>query len=459
MKKHSLIALLSLYCIAFFIACTPQIAAAQNTSDASVKFSHPAWSEQSNIYEVNLRQYTASSSIKDFEKSLPRLRKMGVEILWFMPINPIGIEVRKMTANDLGSYYSVRDYKAVNPEFGTMEDWKKLVKDAHTMGFKVIIDWVPNHTSPDNAWINKHPDFYKRDKNGNTEYDADYTDTRNLNYANMELRDSMIDVMKFWVKETGIDGYRCDHVDPIPIDFWKRCIDSLKKIKNVFMLAESENPQLHNVGFDETYGWSVMWATVAVAEGKKTLPYLDSTINHNISIFPKSAYRLYFTTNHDENSWNGTEFEKYGDAYKAFAVFTQTMYQSIPLIYSGQEVPNKRRLKFFTKDPIIWNKYEMAPFYSTLLHLRRKNPALAADASYKKLETGNDMAIFAYAREKAGHKIAVILNLSKEPQRFTIDDKSIIGNPLNVFSGKKEKVNANHVFSMKPWEYILYEYK
>jgi len=364
-----------------------------------------------------------------------------------------------MTRNDLGSYYSVRDYKAVNPEFGTMNDWKHLVKLAHGMGFKVIIDWVPNHTSPDNPWINKHPDFYKRDKNGNTEYDADYTDTRNLNYANMELRDSMIDVMKFWVKETGIDGYRCDHVDPISIDFWKRCIDSLKKIKNVFMLAESENPQLHNVGFDETYGWSVMWATVDVSSGKKTLTYLDSIINHNISIFPKNAYRLYFTTNHDENSWNGTEFEKYGDAYKAFAVFTQTMYQSVPLIYSGQEIPNKKRLKFFVKDPIVWDKYAMAPFYNTLLHLRRKNAALAADASYKKLETGNDMAIFAYVREKAEHKIAVILNLSKEPQRFTIDDKSILGNPLNIFSGKKEKVNSNHVFSIKPWGYMLYEYK
>ena len=191
---------------------------------------------------------------------------------------------------------------------------------------------------------------------------------------------------------------------------------------------------------------------------KKTVSQLDSVINHNISIFPKDAYRLYFTTNHDENSWNGTEFEKYGNAYKAFAVFTQTMYQSVPLIYSGQEIPNKRRLKFFTKDPIVWNQYKMAPFYSTLLHLRRKDPALAADASYKKLETGNDLAIFAYVREKAGHKIAVILNLSNQPQQFTINDASIFGNPLNIFLGTKEKVNATHVFSIEPWGYIVYEY-
>jgi len=216
---------------------------------------HPSWSTQSNIYEVNLRQYTPSSSIKDFEKDLPRLKKMGVEILWFMPITPIGKEGRKMTEADLGSYYAARDYKAVNEEFGTMADWKAMVKHAHSMGFKVITDWVPNHTSPDNAWITKHPDFYKRDSLGNTVYDADYTDTRNLNYANMELRDSMIEAMKFWVKETGIDGFRCDHVDPIPVDFWKRCISELKKIKNVFMLAESQHPEFHTAGFDATYGW------------------------------------------------------------------------------------------------------------------------------------------------------------------------------------------------------------
>ena len=456
-KKHSFtLQPFFLACLLSISLCNVNAQTKYNNTSASV---HPAWSEQSNVYEVNLRQYTPSSSIKDFEKSLPRLRRMGVEILWFMPINPIGIEGRKMLATDLGSYYSVRDYKALNPEFGTMKDWKQMVKHAKSMGFKVIIDWVPNHTSPDNVWMTNHPGFYKRDKNGNTEYDADYTDTRNLNYDNMELRDSMIDVMKWWIKTTNIDGFRCDHVDPIPLDFWKACIDSLKKIKHVFMLAESENPELHKVGFDETYAWNIMWATVDVAQGKKTVPYMDSILNHNFAIFPPNAYRLYFTTNHDENSWNGTEFEKYGDAYKAFAVFTQTMYQSVPLIYTGQESANKKRLKFFVKDTIDWDNYKLDPFYKTLLHLRRKNPALAANASYKKLATGNDMAIFAYVREKAGHKIAVILNLSDQPQSFTIDDKSIFGNPLNIFLGVKEKVNANHVFSIEPWGYVVYEYK
>jgi glycosidase len=416
------------------------------------------WSPQSNIYEVNLRQYTQSGSIKEFEKSLPRLKKMGVEILWFMPITPIGIEGRKMTPSELGSYYAVRNYKAVNEEFGTMADWKALVKHAHSMGFKVITDWVANHSSPDNLWVKNHPNFYQQDKNGNPTYTADWSDTRNLNYTNKELRDSMIDAMKFWVTQTGIDGFRCDVADGPPVDFWKQCITELRKIKNVFMLAESESPALHLAGFDETYGWSVMGPMADVYSGKKSVWQFDSLLNNNILRFPKDAYRMYFTTNHDENSWNGTEFEKYGDADKTFAVFTQTFYQSIPLIYSGQEVPNKRRLKFFVKDPIEWNQFEMAPFYSSLLHLRKSNIALSADASYKKLITANDVAIFGYVREKNKHKVVVLLNLSNQPQSFTIKDDSINGNPLNVFSGKKEKINRIHLYDMEPWGYVVYDY-
>ncbi len=422
-------------------------------------FTHPAWSEQSNIYEVNLRQYSEAGSFKEFEKHMPRLRKMGVEILWFMPITPIGIEGRKMTSSDLGSYYAVRNYKAVSQEFGTMAEWIALVKHAHKMGFKVITDWVPNHSSPDNPWITNHPNFYMKDNNGTIiPPNPDWTDTRKLDYSSPELRDSMIDAMKFWIKTSDIDGFRCDVATDVPADFWKQCIFSLRKIKNVFMLAESEKPELHNAGFDETYTWSVMGPMADLYNGKRSLSYFDSVLQHNISTFPKDALRMYFTTNHDENSWNGTEFEKYGNAYKTFAVFTQTMYQSVPLIYSGQEVKNSKRLKFFVKDPIEWGNYEMAPFYTTLLKLRRRNVALAADASYKRITTANDLAIFAYMREKAGHKVLVVLNLSNQPQQLTIKDKSIVGQPKDVFGSGMKKLNPQHVFSLEPWGYEVYEY-
>jgi glycosidase len=421
---------------------------------------HPSWSYQSNIYEVNLRQYSQSGSIKDFEKHLARLKNMGVDILWFMPITPIGIEGRKMNENELGSYYAVKNYKEVSPEFGTMADWKALVKHAHSMGFKVITDWVPNHSSPDNPWVKRHPDFYARDKDGNMVIPFDWTDTRKLNYDNKELRDSMTDAMKFWIKESDIDGFRCDVAEGPPADFWKECISSLRKIKNIFMLAEGEKPELHTAGFDATYTWSTMSAVADVCSAKSSLSHLDSVINKNIQTYPKNSFRMFFTTNHDWNSWEGTEFEKFGNAYKTVAVFTQTMYQSIPLIYSGQEVLNKKRLKFFVKDTIAWNyNPEITSFYKTLLTLRKTNAALAADASYKKIVTANDVAIFAYTKQKQGHKVAVILNLSNQPQSFTIKDNSISGMPLNVFLKKKELLNRTHVFEVAPWDFILYDYK
>lgn len=456
MKKF----LYTLLAAAFLYSCSPKLAPLkENAGTPETTFTHPKWSEQSNIYEVNVRQYSKEGTFKAFEKSLPGLKEMGVKILWFMPITPIGLKDRKENESQLGSYYSVKDYRSINPEFGTMEDWKNLVAQAHTSGFKVIVDWVPNHTAADNPWITRHPDFYKKDEDGKIVIPFDWTDVRQLDYSNMEMRDSMIANMEFWVKSTGIDGFRCDHVDPIPVDFWNKCITDLRKIKDVFMLAESEDPKFHHAGFDATYAWNIMWATVDVAQQKHSLKYMDSVLNHNFSTFPKNAERMYFTTNHDENSWNGTEFEKYGDAYKAFAVFTQTMYQSIPLIYSGQEEPNKKRLKFFVKDPIQWGSYKMAPFYSTLLHLRSNNPALAADAAYKRIATGNNNAIFAYIRQKNNRKVGVILNLSAEPQSFTIDDKLFYGKTANVFSGTKDLMNRTHVFTMKPWDYLIFEYR
>jgi len=417
----------------------------------------PVWSLQSNIYEVNLRQYSSSGSIKDFQKHLPRLRKMGVEILWFMPITPIGIEGRKMTEQELGSYYAVRNYKQINPEFGTMADWKGLVKQAHSMGFKVITDWVANHSAPDNPWIKNHPDFYAKDSTGKMMAQYDWTDTRKLDFKNRELRDSMIDVMKFWITETGIDGYRCDIAGEVPNDFWKECITALKKIKNVYMLAEAESPAIHEAGFHTTYGWSLFHAMTDLYAGKKTLLQFDSLINKNITDYPSSASRLYFTTNHDENSWNGTEFEKYGDAYKTFAVLTQTLYQSMPLIYSGQEVANRKRLKFFVKDTIAWTANPaMESFYRKLLQLRRKNPALASNAAYQKIKTGNEANVFAFMRSAGKNKVVVVLNMSAKPQHFSIPTTSVTGNLTEIFSAKAQTPAGFKKASIPAWGYLVY---
>ena len=427
------------------------------TLTAHAKGQAPAWSLQSNIYEVNLRQYTSEGTIKAFQKHLPRLKKMGVEILWFMPITPIGIEGRKMNEKELGSYYAVRNYKQVNEEYGTMADWKAFVKTAHSMGFKVITDWVANHSSPDNPWTKNHPGFYVKDSTGKMVAQYDWTDTRKLDFKSRELRDSMIDAMKFWITETGIDGYRCDIAGEVPNDFWKECITALKKVKDVYMLAEGESPGLHEAGFNTTYGWTLFHAMTDLYAGKKSVRQFDSLINKNIADYPAAASRLFFTTNHDENSWNGTEYEKFGAAYKTFAVLTQTLYQSMPLVYSGQELPNKKRLKFFVKDSIAWTRNPaLAPFYSTLLHLRRKNPALASGAAYTKVKTGNEANIFAFTRSAGKNKVLVILNLSAKSQDFSIPANLITGNMTEVFSSKNQTTAGLKKSTIPAWSYLVY---
>lgn len=419
------------------------------------------WWAGSNVYEVNLRQYSKAGTINEFAKSLPRLKEMGVEILWFMPVTPIGIEGRKQTAKEMGSYYAVRNYTAFNEDYGTIEDWKAFVKQAQGMGFRVVTDWVANHSAPDNPWVKSHPEFYAKDSTGKMFAPYDWTDVRKLDYNNRMLRDSMIAAMKFWLRETGIDGFRCDMASEQPVDFWKECIQSLRAVNpGIFMLAEGEKPDLHTAGFDVTYTWPTMHAMKDLYNGKYTLAQFDSVQNQGLKDFPATAARLFFTTNHDENSWNGTEYEKFGNAAKAFAVFTQTFAQSIPLIYSGQELPNKKRLKFFVKDTIQWTgKYEMAPFYKTLLSLRKTNPALNYDAMYKKLSSTNEKAVYAYIREKEGRKVVVIMNLSKQGQKFKVTDAGINGNPLNVFMGVNETISDQHEFSIEPWGYIVYDYK
>lgn len=440
-------------------SCSPKVTSTIGTPGAeATPFNHPKWSNATNIYEVNVRQFSEEGTFDAFAEALPRLKSMGVEILWFMPITPIGVIDRKDSETDLGSYYAVRNYKEVNPEFGTMDDFKNLVKKAQSMGFKVITDWVANHTAPDNPWMTNHPLFYQRDSTGEVAVPYDWTDTRQLDYSNPVLRDSMIAAMEFWLRETNIDGFRCDVAHLVPADFWKECIDRLKMIKDVFMLAEGETPELHHAGFDATYTWSLMRPMADVYTQAHDLNYFDSILNHNIAVYPKNAMRLFFTTNHDENSWNGTEFEKYGDAYKAFAVFTNTMYQSIPLIYNGQEIPNRERLKFFVKDPIQWTGLEMEPFYSTLLHLRKRNAALDADAGYQRIATANDNAIFAYLRQKGKKQVLTILNLSPQPQSFTINDALIYGKVTDVFTGSSDELHENTLYALEPWAFKVLEY-
>ncbi|AXY78236.1 DUF3459 domain-containing protein [Paraflavitalea soli] len=416
----------------------------------------PDWVKQSNVYEVNVRQYTPEGTFKAFATSLPRLKKMGVDILWFMPVTPISKTDRKGT---LGSYYAVADYKAINPEFGTMADFKQLVQQAHDSGFKVVVDWVANHTGADHPWLTQHPDFYNRDSTGKAKYVFDWTDTRDLNFDNKEMRDSMIAAMKYWLQETNIDGFRCDVAGEVPTDFWKACIQQLRKVKKVFMLAEGDKGELHTAGFDASYPWDMFQTMKKVAAGERNALSLDSVLMRQDSTFPAGAIRLYFTSNHDENSWNKSDFGTFpGAKHAPFAVLTQTMRASLPLIYGGQEEPVIRAISFFEKDNIGFKNYARAPFYTTLLNLRKRNTALATDAAFRKVSVGDDKALYAYVREKGKDKVLVILNLSNKEQTITIKDSTLTGTPMNLFLGAKEPFTLNHSFNIEPWGYIVCEY-
>ncbi|HVS97905.1 MAG TPA: alpha-amylase family glycosyl hydrolase [Puia sp.] len=415
---------------------------------------HVPWVRRANIYEVNVRQYTPEGTFKAFSAHLDRLKAMGVDILWFMPINPISHTDRK---GSLGSYYAVSDYTAVNPEFGTLADFRRLVDSSHAKGMKVIIDWVPNHTGADHRWLRQHPDFYKKDSTGQAAVPYDWTDTRQLDYDNPALRDSMIAAMQYWVTAAGIDGFRCDVAWNVPGDFWKTCIGRLRKMKPLFMLAEGDKPYLARNGFDALYPWDFFHKMIGVSEGDIPAFALDSVLHQYDTAYPKGTLEMYFTSNHDENSWNGADYRTFpGAAHAPFAVLTQTLPWNIPLIYSGQEEPVLRALSFFDKDSIKFHDFARANFYKTLLALRRRSPALDADASFKKIAAGDDRYVYAFLRKKSNHEVLVVLNFSAVPQQVRMD-LPISASANDVFQNRSVDISGTK-FMLEPWGYRVYEY-
>ncbi|UAY51103.1 alpha-amylase family glycosyl hydrolase [Ferruginibacter albus] len=420
---------------------------------------HPVakWVHHTNIYEVNLRQYTQEGTFSAFAKEMPRLKDMGVEVLWFMPIHPIGKLDRKGV---LGSYYSIENYLDTNPEFGSIADFKELVQQAHTLELKVIIDWVANHSSNDNVWIGEHRDYFVQDDKGNIMHPYDWDDVSKLNYDNPDLRKAMIDAMKFWLTECNIDGYRCDMAHLVPLDFWEAARTEIDTIKpGLFWLAETEDISYHEV-FDASYTWEWMHKTEDYCKGYTDMNGLYSVLDKYKKDFPATAFRLYYTSNHDENSHTGTEYDKFGDAAKALAVFSCT-YNGIPLIYSGQEAPNRKKLAFFEKDIIEWtDKMKLHVFYKTLLNLHSNNAAMSAadiDAAIEILSNDKPMQVISYIRKKENDAVLVLLNLSNEYIWPRIYNDTIVGNFKNIFTSEEYSFEKERYFEMPPWSYLVYE--
>jgi glycosidase len=423
-------------------------------------FKKADWIKNTDVYEVNIRQYSLEGTFKAFEKHLPRLKDMGVSTLWFMPITPISQKLKK---GSMGSPYACSDYISINPEFGNLEDFKSTVKIAQGLGFKIIIDWVANHTGWDHVWTITHPEYYKKDPaTGDFKIASGMDDIIELDYDNPSLRASMIDSMKYWITECGIDGFRCDLAFWVRLDFWMEARAELEKTKTLFWLAESdplENPDYYNA-FDACYTWTWMHQTADFYKNHQNKNILDGILNRYNQNANKENIKLWFTSNHDENSWNGTEYEKYGEAAKAFAVHSFT-WEGIPLIYSGQELPNLKRLEFFEKDTIDWTeKFELHDFYKTLLKLRKENPALRAgdeESITVILHTNCENNILAYLRKNGEQEVLVLLNFSSQLVEFSIIDEKLGGSFKDVFTKRNFDFTEIKSFELIPWAYKIFE--
>ena len=434
--------------ILFFISCNDQKELSTSFNVNQIK--------DGVIYEANIRQYSESGKFEDFTKDIYKLKDLGVKIIWLMPIHPISKTNRKGT---LGSYYSISDYKAVNPEFGNKDDLDELIKEAHKHGMLVILDWVANHTGWDHKWIENKPDYYTKNENGeitdpinpSTGESWGWTDVADLNFDNMEMQNEMIEAMEYWVKEHEIDGYRLDAAHSCPASFWKKSIERLKKIKNVLMLAESDG--YHTGGFelielfDMSYNWSGHHVLNRIYKKENNSEDLKININRNLNDYSSKHVLMNFTSNHDENTWAGTVFDRYGDGAKTFAALTYFL-PGIPLIYNGQEYGLNKRLEFFEKDFITKKQTDFYEFYSNLNSLKKENNLLDIDSEIKfEIIETNNKNLICYKRTKNNDSMYFVANLSEESQEINTD-----------FSETLKSLNSDKMISLKknsldPWEY------
>ncbi len=390
---------------------------------------HVSWSRSANIYEVNVRQYTPEGTLNAFGAHLPRLQQMGVDILWFMPIHPIGKLKRK---GKLGSYYAVSDYKAINPEFGKLKDFKALVQQAHELGMKVIIDWVANHTAWDHEWVKQHPEWYLKNDKGQIQsyrYDngtevEDWTDVVGLDYSQKPLWTAMIQAMQYWVKETDIDGFRCDVAHLLPLKFWQQARAKLDAQKPMFMLAESDDAQLHDAAFDMTYDWALQDVLKKIAKGQADVRDLKDYLASAANALPTDGYRMTFTANHDTNSWHNHDAGHFGDAFAAMAVIAAT-FPGMPLVYGGQESGLNKMLQFFEKDTIDWQNFKHEKLYANLLAMKKKHPALHNGVLGAPVEVfdAENHHILAFRRQKGIDVVSVQVNMSGQNQSFNLHGK------------------------------------
>lgn len=422
-----------------------------------VKITHPEWSKNAVIYQINTRQFTPEGTFKAAQKALPRLKDLGIDIIWLMPIHPIGEKNRKGT---LGSPYAVKDYYAVNPEFGNEQNLKDFINQAHQLGMKVILDWVANHTAWDNVLVESHPEWYQRNHNGNFRPTPwwDWDDIINLDYNQTELRKYITETMSYWVKEFDVDGYRCDVAGFVPVDFWNNVRKTLDSIKPVFMLAEWESRDLHAEAFDMTYAWSWNQYVHEICQGISDLNKLFVYYSWNESAYPKNAMRMTHIANHDSNAWEGTMFENFGDGLEA-AIALSVVGEGMPMLYNGMEAGNNKRLAFFEKDPIVWKEHEFNDLFKDLFVLLKENSALwhaKWGATMVRVPNSSATEVLSFVPENEDNKVFAVFNFSDKAQTVQFEDTLFIGNYTQFGSGESVAFNLESLLTLQPWAYKIY---
>jgi glycosidase len=426
--------------------------------------------ESAVIYEANIRQYSNEGTFDAFTKDIPQLKELGVKIIWLMPVFPISQTKRKATGGDfaskiedpkerakaLGSYYAVSDFKKINPEFGTIEDFRELVKTAHENGMYVVLDWVPNHTGWDHTWLKSNPEFYTKNAKGEITDPLNedgtpvgWADVADLNYDSKGLRTEMTNDMLYWLQHEEVDGFRCDVAGSVPTSFWQEAIPKLRAQKDIFMLAEAWEPELLKEGlFDVAYGWDRHHTLNDIAKGKDAAKKWDENYAKDTARYEANDILMTFVTNHDENSWNGTIKERMGDASEVLTALSY-LVPGMPLIYSGQEYGLNHRLKFFEKDVIPHNKGKEWDLLKSLGELKKTNSALNGGkkaAEYIRLSTEKE--VLAFVRKKGNDEVVFIGNLSEAPVKGVFDIEGVY---KDCITGEKIKLSKSEVLELNAW--------
>ncbi len=416
----------------------------------------PEWSKNAVIYQVNTRQFSPQGTFEQVTKKLNHIKSLGADIVWLMPVHPIGEKHRKGT---LGSPYSVKDYYRINSEFGTESDLRTLISAAHSMDLKIILDWVPNHSAWDNELVDLHPEWYAKDHHGNFRPSPwwDWSDIIEFDYSVPELRTYMINAMKYWVENFDVDGFRCDVAGYVPNDFWQQACDALREIKPIFMLAEWENRDLHSAGFNMTYAWSWNETVHEVTQGKCSLDRLRKYYSWNERSWPADAYRMTFVSNHDKNAWDGTQHEQFGEGLEA-AIVLSVMGEGMPLIYNSQEAGESKRLAFFEKDCIEWKGHSIGTLYQELIALKKRTSALwNGEFGARMIHVPNSKMnqVISFVRQDDASKVAVLINFSALCQRVHLHDIVVEGRYENALANTPCELDTQSEVTLGPWCYLV----